>query len=148
MGRISSRRSIAASAARMNDGPNERREVPLIAPARILLLGMPRILRDLIRSIVDRQPDMRVVAEIEDDGVELRRIERPRADFVIVGLRDSDLPTVCDRLLRIRPATKIVGVSREGRRAILYELRPHAEPLGEMSQQTLLDLIRGRVGSR
>jgi DNA-binding NarL/FixJ family response regulator len=119
----------------------------LIAPARILLLGMPRILRDLIRSIVDRQPDMRVVGEIDDDRVELRRVQRSRADFVIVGLRDSDLPDVCDRLLRQRPDTKIVGVSQEGRRAVLYELRPHAQPLGEMSSQILLDVIR-RGGTR
>jgi len=145
MVRKSIRRSIVAAAGPANDGRDERREARLIAPARILLLGMPRILRDLIRSIVDRQPDMRVVGELEDGHIDLRRVERPRADFVIVGLHDSDLPDVCDRLLRHRPETKIVGVSQEGRRAVLYELRPHAEPLGEMSQQVLLDVIRGQA---
>jgi len=129
-----------------NDDADERQEARLIAPARILLLGMPRILRDLIRSIVDRQPDMRVVGELEDDHINLRRVARPRADFVIVGLRDSGLPDVCNSLLRHRPDTKIVGVSQEGRRAFLYELRPHAQPLGEMSSHVLLEAIRGKVG--
>jgi DNA-binding NarL/FixJ family response regulator len=113
---------------------------------------MPRILRDLIRSIVDRQHDMRVVEEI-GGGAGLRRVARSRADFVIVGLPDSELPDVCDRLLRNRPSTKIVGVSQEGRRAFLYDLRPYTQPLGEMSSELLLDVIRrerspgkGRVG--
>jgi hypothetical protein len=75
---------------------------------------MPRILRDLIRSIVDRQPDMRVVGEYEDD-VGLRRIERSRADFVIAGLLDSALPDVVDRLLYQRPATKISASPRRRR---------------------------------
>ncbi len=103
---------------------------------------MPRILRDVIRSVVDRQQDMRVVGEIDDGAATLRRVARSRADFVIVGLHDSELPEMCDRLLRDRPGTKIVGVSQEGRRAFLYELRPYTQPLGEMSSQVLLDVIR------
>ncbi len=105
---------------------------------------MPRILRDLIRSIVDREPDMRVVGEIDDEAADLRRVARSRADFVIVGLRDSSLPDVCERLMRDRPATKVVGVSQEGRRAFLYELRPYTLNLGEMSSEVLLDVIRRR----
>ena len=138
MGRTSTRRSIVDRAGGANDCRDERCEAPLIAPARILLLGMPRILRDLIRSVVDRQQDMRVVGEIDDGSADLRRVVRSRADFVIVGLDDSEFPAVCDRLLRDRPGTKIVGVSQEGRRAFLYDLRPYTQPLGEM----LLDVIR------
>jgi DNA-binding NarL/FixJ family response regulator len=127
---------------RANDGQDERCKVRLITLIRILLLGMPQILRDLIRSIVDRQPDMRVIDEIDDDPQDLRRLGRSRAEFVIVGLRDSTFPDVCDQLLLDRPRTKIVGVSQEGRRAFLYELRPHTQQLGEMSSQVLLDVIR------
>ena len=51
MDRIPILRSIVATLPRANDGSDERQGASLIAPARILLLGMPRILRDLIRSI-------------------------------------------------------------------------------------------------
>jgi hypothetical protein len=37
----------------------------------------------------------------------------------------------------------VLAVRREGRQSTLYELRPHAEVLGELSPETLLTVIRG-----
>lgn len=111
-------------------------------PSRILLVGLPRMLRDLITNIVNDQGDIRIVGHLRSDGVSLRDLERTEPDMIIVGLRDSKIPDVCKTLVERHAATKVVGLYGEGRRGILYELKPHAVMLGEVSRQMLLEIMR------
>jgi hypothetical protein len=89
------------------------------------------MLRDLITNIVNDQGDIRIVGHLRSDGVSLRDLERTEPDMIIVGLRDSKIPDVCKTLVERHAATKVVGLYGEGRRGILYELKPHAVMLGD-----------------
>src|SRR6266571_423761 len=94
---------------------------------RIVLAGISRMLSDIITDIVTSHAA--TVAEAE-------------ADVVVLGLPDEELPSEYAGLLSARPQTRLLGVSGDGRRAFLYELRPYRSALGEVSPQTLLDAIR------
>lgn len=106
------------------------------------MLGMPRMLRDLLGGIVGPEPDMEIVGEAEDEGDVPAAIGRTGAEFLIVGLNGSDLPPVSAPVLFQRPDVTVFGLSTEGRQGYLYELRPHAVPVGEVSPGLLLDIIR------
>lgn len=111
---------------------------------RILLVGMPLMLRDIVKGILAAEPRVRIVGELDDGGsvVDQARVE---ADLAILGLRDSELPEIGVRLLTANPGTRLLGISSDGRKGFIYELRPHAIPLGELSPRVLVNAILRQI---
>jgi hypothetical protein len=104
---------------------------------RVLLVGLPRMLRDIVNGLVSVEPDLEIVGEFGDGEAELDAIEAARASVVIAG---AQAPLLARRLVdRVR----VLGVSADGRDGVVYELRPQARVLGEMSPATLLAAVRG-----
>jgi DNA-binding NarL/FixJ family response regulator len=100
------------------------------------------MLRDLIHAMLAREPDVQVVGELSQDDASLRVVTGADADVVIAGLRDSDIPDVCEQLLGSRPATRIICLSSDGRQGYECQTGPHLVALGEVSPAMLLDLLR------
>lgn len=114
-------------------------------PARILIVGIPSLLRQIIAEIVADEGDMELVGEPADHAEVVAFAELTGANFVIAGLTRGELDSVYEELLRQRPATRVLAVGHEGRQSSLCELLPHVETLGELSAETLLAVIRGHV---
>jgi DNA-binding NarL/FixJ family response regulator len=112
---------------------------------RILLARMPRMVCDILREVLDAQPDMRVVAELGNGQVLSERVAAERPDVVIVGLERDEPPAICGELLSDHPRVRIVAVEESGRRASLYELRPTCTVLHELSGDELVASIRRAV---
>jgi two-component system response regulator DesR len=112
---------------------------------RVLLAGMPRMLRDVFTLVLADQPDMEVVGELTDLLDLLLAARYTHSDVAILGLRDAEFPGICTHLLAEYPHIKILGVTRDGRRAFVYALRPSKVPVGEVSPDGLLAAIREAV---
>ncbi len=112
---------------------------------RVLVAEMPRMLRDLFKHVVAEQTDMDLVGELLDPLGLLLAAGQTHADVVILGLHNSEFPGICSHLLGEYPHIKILGVTEDGRRAYLYELRPEKIPVGEVSPEGLLAAIRTAV---
>jgi len=109
---------------------------------RIVLIDMPPLLREIVREAVARGEGLEVVAE-HDDAPELRAtVERDDADFVIVG-SDAAAAACVTSLVESQRSVRALELRADGRESVLYELRPHRVPLGEISAETLLRSIRG-----
>lgn len=113
-------------------------------PTRIVLVDLPRMLREIIADAVVREPDMSLAGHVADGDDLLATIDETDADVVIVGAEGFPAREV-RRLLGVRPTLKVLLVTGDGREAALYELRPHEEPLGELSPRTLVAAIRTAV---
>jgi DNA-binding NarL/FixJ family response regulator len=111
--------------------------------AKILIVEIPALLREIIEEIIAGERDIEVVGELRDHAGVVALAERTDATFVIAGLTHPELDSVYRDLLAERPSTRVLAVRREGRQSTLYELRPHAETLGELSPEMLLTVIRG-----
>jgi DNA-binding NarL/FixJ family response regulator len=112
---------------------------------RVVLAGMPRMLRDVFSQVLADQPDMEVVGDLTDVLDLLPAAAQTRSDVAILGLRDAGFPSICARLLDQHPRIKILGVTPDGRRACLYELRPSEVPVGDVSPAGVLAAIRAAV---
>jgi DNA-binding NarL/FixJ family response regulator len=110
---------------------------------RILLADLPQMLRSIIRDIVAGQPDMEVVGELAGQVGVPAMVEQTGATFVIVRHTGLDPQDVIGELLACRPPTRVLAIADEGRAGILYELRPHRIPIGELSAASLVAAIRG-----
>jgi DNA-binding NarL/FixJ family response regulator len=119
--------------------------IPL-ARIRVLLATIPPTLGDALREIVAEQPDMEVVGELADHGINvLLAVGRTRADVVILGLAAAELPGVPSYLLGEYPHVKVVALTDDGRTAYLHEYRTQKVQIGEAALRTLLDMFRSAV---
>jgi DNA-binding NarL/FixJ family response regulator len=112
-----------------------------LEPTRIVLIDMPRLLREIVREAIADEPDLEVVAE-HDGVVDAHAIEREGADFVIVGSEAAAGGESVRSLVASRRRIRALEVHSDGRESVLYELRPYRIPLGEISSDTLLRTIR------
>ena len=113
-------------------------------PTRIVLIDMPRILREIVKDVLATDADMMVVGEYAE-SVRLRdAVSRTSADFVITDDRVSGFDEV-GTLLRERPHVRVLAIGENGRDTVLYELRPQKVRLGAVSPENLLEAIRAAV---
>lgn len=103
------------------------------------------MLTDIITGLVESQADMVVVGVAEAGADLVSALDDTRPDVVILGLEDAQAAPVSAQALKGRPDLRVIGVSADGRRSSLYELRPCRVPLGELSAQGLVDAIRDRA---
>jgi DNA-binding NarL/FixJ family response regulator len=105
---------------------------------RILLVDMPQLMRDIIRSVVTAEADLELVAELDDSASLEDAVPQYAPDVVIGHSTRHDI----ERLLEDRSRPKVLQVDDTGRSTVLYELRPHRTALGEISPTRLLSAIR------
>jgi DNA-binding NarL/FixJ family response regulator len=109
---------------------------------RVLLVEMPHMLRDIVKTIVEREGDMEVVGDLGDQKRVIATALDRRADFVIAGLESGELPEVFEELVSLDPEVEVLAVARDGRHSFLYKLEPQLKELGELSPELLLETIR------
>ncbi|MEV6847952.1 hypothetical protein [Actinoplanes sp. NPDC051411] len=105
---------------------------------RILVIGAPGVLRDVVVDVIQNSADLRIVGVAADPGA----VPEPFGAAADV---------VCDlgaeaggSLLAPYELIKVVSVRDDGRRAQLWELRIHRTELGELSPLRLIETIRRR----
>jgi hypothetical protein len=98
---------------------------------RVAIVDVPRMLRDIVESVVSHESDLEVV----EGGTH-------EADVTIVGLARAEDAHRYAPLLYARPRHRVLALVADGRDAYLYELRPHLSPLGSIAPDGLLAAIR------
>jgi len=113
---------------------------------KVLLASRPKILSEVLRNMIERQPDMEVLGEVLDP-IDLLFVARAMpVDVVIVTpLEANGEPRICRHLLEEHPHLKIVTVSAKGEAAFLYESGSHKRRIDEPSEPSILGAIRESI---
>ena len=113
---------------------------------KVLLASRPKMLSDVVRNMVERQPDMEVVSEVLDPIELLFAARATSVDVVIVTPLDSDGETkLCRHLLAEHPHLIIVALSAQGEAAFLYGSRSPKKRVDEPSEQPILGAVRAAM---
>ena len=117
-------------------------------PIRIALVALPRILRDIVDRVLDHEDDMQIVARLDALDSLRGALVRTPADVLVVGVDAERDAQQLDPVLFDHPRLTCLAIAGDARRAFLYELKPRAKPLGDVSPGGLVDAIRAsqRVG--
>lgn len=111
---------------------------------RVLLAGMPRMLRDIVEAALLSQRDLDVVGAADGAPAALRAaLTANAAEVAIVGVASDAAVTMYDDVLYAHPRLRLLALVGDGRDALLYELRPNRTVLGEPSADVLLGAVRG-----
>lgn len=110
---------------------------------KVLLSSRPKLLSEVIRNLVECQPDMEVAGEALDPLQLLRACRETAVDAVIITpLRANGEPKICRQLLAEYPRLKIVALSAKGETACLYQSGFPRLLIDEPSGRSILDAIR------
>jgi DNA-binding NarL/FixJ family response regulator len=120
----------------------EHREAPLQS-VRIILDGMPGMLRAMIKEIIAADAACSIVAETDDENGLSKKLKQSGADVVIIapGSNAVGAGHYLD-LLREYPRTRVLAIATSGRRAFIHELRPCVTEISELSPESLLAALR------
>ncbi len=109
---------------------------------RILLMDMPRMLREIVREVVDPDPGLTIVGELPERGEHLLDALPFEPEVVVTG-RDGLSAAAVDELLVAQPRLRILAIGDDGGRTVVYRLRPERVLLGELSPAALRQELRG-----
>lgn len=110
-----------------------------VTPVRVLLVGLPRMLTDIVAEFAGTHDDIAITELSEPSATLLDGVDFARADVLICPRERRE---ECRHLLWARPRLKIISLSGEGREAELHELRPQERLLGNLAPERLLAVIR------
>lgn len=114
-------------------------------PTRVFLMGMPTMLRDVIRTLVAGDPALELAGESATADDEAFRAAR--SHVLVVGC-DVLTEVAVEEMLRRDCRLRVVGVSTNGTSASLFEMRPHREPLRELGRDSLRSVLLDRGPGR
>lgn len=109
-------------------------------PIRIAVTSLPQLLRDIVVGALSSESDMELVAEGSGSGELQALVREASADVAIVACERSEIGGL-GQLVNGSPVT-LLAITDEGRRGVLYELRPRETDLGELSPRVLVNAIR------
>jgi DNA-binding NarL/FixJ family response regulator len=115
---------------------------------RLLLVDLPRVLRDLIMQAVATRSDIELVGEVSAPDSVPAALERYAANAVILPAGHPALRGQAKAILKtVRADVRVVALEPDGRSGLFYDLEPRQTPLGEVSPDMLMELI-GRASRR
>jgi len=127
-------------------GAGERSPVKKI---KIVLANRPRMMREVVKQMIDSQPDMEVVGEVLDPVDLLVAVRDTQADAVILDLEDSKEPGLTSHLLAEYPNLTILGLAANGKTAFIRPRRQEIlDPTGAKILTALREAIRRHVPRR
>jgi hypothetical protein len=112
-----------------------------MTPNRVLLYAMVPMLHDIFDQLLRGVPDVRLVAGAAGATSLVEAATLADADVVIADEHAVRLDDVCALLAR-RNHTRALSVAHDGRTGVLFELRPHRHPIGDLSPDAVLAAVR------
>jgi chemotaxis response regulator CheB len=112
---------------------------------RFLLANHPRMLRLLMREMIERQPDMEVVGEALDPLNVTSAAQETEADIVVVAVNNDESQELRRRLLEQCPNIVILALSWSGNTAFIEQLRPQRRDMVDPSEATIIGALRRAV---
>ncbi|HEY4823477.1 MAG TPA: response regulator transcription factor [Solirubrobacteraceae bacterium] len=116
-------------------------------PARVLLVDDHAIVRRGLRSILELEPDISVVAEAGDRAEALQALERSRPDVILLDLKlsadhDTEGLELCTEILRRRPQSNVVILSTFLNESLLNQALRRGAKAYVLKEVDVVELVR------
>jgi DNA-binding NarL/FixJ family response regulator len=108
----------------------------------LLATSHPRIMREVMRQFIERQPDMEVVGEVLDLSALGRVALETAANVIIMALEDFEALGLGSRLLAECPEALILALAANGDAAFIAHVRPGRRPMADPSEAKILSALR------
>ena len=112
---------------------------------KVIVASQPRLMREIVLEMISTQPDIEVVAEVQNESQIVDLVGELRPDWVVVALDRSDnKPDICNTLFDRYPHLKILALASEKNNCVLYWATMSVRSSRvESSERGILDALRG-----
>ena len=112
-------------------------------PSRIVLADGSRFLHEMLKRVIEKTPDLQVVSEIADLARLSSTIAETEAEWVIVSLPpDGNMPELVDSALAAHSSVRFLAMATDGSQVRIKWLESHEEPMGDVSLNELIAVLR------
>jgi len=113
---------------------------------KVIVASQPRLMREVVLEMISGQPDIEVMAEVQEDSKIVDLVAELRPDWVVIPLDDlNNKPGICDPLFDRHPRLKILALASERNNCIFYWATVNVRSSRvESSERGILDVLRGR----
>jgi chemotaxis response regulator CheB len=105
----------------------------------------PRIMREVMRQLIERQPDMEVVGEVFALSDLIRVAKEGQADVIIVALEDSEALRLISQLFAECPNMTILALASKGDAAFIERLDLGRREIVDPSEANILSALRHAI---
>jgi len=112
-----------------------------VTSIRVVLVGIPQLLADIVEELIARQPDIELVASVDSSRDLRRAVRRAQPDVILCRASGTRLPATYYELIEAHPHLRVLAIEANDRTGFVYELRPVRTPL-DVWPQGLVDAIR------
>lgn len=117
---------------------------------RVLVANRPRLMREIVLTAFEDQPDIEIVGEVADDSEIMESVKRTLPNFVVIALdQPGRRPLLCDDLFREHPEVRVIAVAPAANYIVYYwaSLDIHSSNI-EASQDAMLSALRSKLVTR
>jgi chemotaxis response regulator CheB len=111
-------------------------------PTRVLLVGLPALLRDLVEQALSEAPELELVGEADEESGFEAALETTGAELVIATSEEGEVADRGRDALEARASLRVLALEKDGARASLWRLRIERVDVGEVTPETLPSLLR------
>jgi hypothetical protein len=113
---------------------------------RLLVANSPRLMRELIRTTFEDQPDIQIVGEVTEEADISESVDRTLPDFLVISQEQMGRrPSICDAVLHQHPDLKIIAVAPDMSYSVHYwvsfDIRSRDV---EASEEGILEVVRSK----
>ena len=111
----------------------------------VMLSSRPRLLSDVMRNLIARQPDMKVVGEVIDPNELLFALQTTSADVIIITpLKANGYPKICVELLKEHPQLRILILTENSETVYIFQSGSNRKCIKKPSERLIFNAIRNR----
>jgi len=113
---------------------------------KVIVASRPRLMREIVVEMIADQPDIEVMAEVQDDSSLVDLVGKLSPDWLFIALdRPDQRPDICEPLFSKFPNLKILALASERSSCVLYWANVTIRSSWvESSEKGILDALRGR----
>jgi len=109
---------------------------------RILLVGLPALLSDILSEALAREKDVEMLATAANREDLETLVRRARPDVIILGQAGSDAAALAGGITQFAPSAAVIAIPPKGDRATLYKRGMDPLEIPDVSTDALLRVIR------
>jgi hypothetical protein len=117
-------------------------------PIKLALRGLPRLVDDIITSLLYDVPDVEVTTRVVPTDDLRDDFERSGADLMLCALGEGEMEAAWHASLRQRPQLAVFNLASDHRFGTLYVLETRAESFTDLSAASLVEAILRHLPNR
>jgi hypothetical protein len=113
---------------------------------KVIVASRPRLMREVVLEMISNQPDIELMAEVQEDSKIIGVVEELNPDWLFIALDHPDeRPDICESLFHKFPNLKVLALAAGKNNCILYWANVTIRSSRvESSERGILDVLRGR----